>query len=72
MIRIKIQLPNELYDKIIYFEKEYYTPRFEIIRRALRDYTDNFPFECYEEEEDLSDYHLLKFSELSVRYKHDK
>ena len=27
MIRIKIQLPNELYDKIIYFEKEYYTPR---------------------------------------------
>lgn len=53
MIRVKIQLPDELYDKIIYFEKEYYTPRFEIIRRALKDYTDNFPFEDYEEEEDL-------------------
>lgn len=52
MKRVKINLPDELYDKIIYFEKEYHTPRFEIIRRALKDYTDNFPFEDYEEEED--------------------
>lgn len=37
--RITINLPDELYDKIIYFEKEYDANRFTIIREALEDYT---------------------------------
>ena len=37
--RVTINLPDELYDKIIYYEKEYGDNRFAIIREALEDYT---------------------------------
>lgn len=37
--RVTINLPDELYDKIIYYEKEYGDNCFAIIREALEDYT---------------------------------
>ncbi len=37
--RVTIELPDELYEKIIYFEKEFDANRFAIIREALEDYT---------------------------------
>lgn len=37
--RVIINLPDELYNKIIYFEKECDANRFAIIREALEDYT---------------------------------
>ena len=37
--RATINLPDELYEKIIYFEKEFDANRFAIIREALEDYT---------------------------------
>lgn len=37
--RVKINLPDELYDKIITIERECDDNRFEIIRTALEDYT---------------------------------
>ncbi len=37
--RMTIELPDELYEKIIYFEKEFDANRFAIVREALEDYT---------------------------------
>lgn len=36
--RVTIELPDELYEKVISFEKDFDDNRFEIIRRAFRDY----------------------------------
>lgn len=36
--KVTLELPDELYEKIISYEKDYEDDRFEIIRRAFRDY----------------------------------